>query len=241
MHWFLYIVLVLVGLGLVLFVLAMVQGISARRSAVARGVLPSDRPEGVDYQHELFMLGDSVFSGVAMEYWSESVSFRLGKRLGRDGRDVSCVAKPRWSSGELHEAVAKMFVANPDAAPRRAVVCIGLNDVFRLIPAQRTVANIMQVCALLQAKRRDVELIVVELAPIYELPILSWPLSTLLRWKIRRVNRLLYANVKQAGFTYLCVPPMDDALVAADGLHPSARAHGIMAETFARAFLAQSD
>lgn len=219
---------------LLLSPLLVAQALGVRRRAQslpeARG--PRNGRQGTGPRLRLGIIGDSSAAGVGVASQDQALSGQLVELLARD-------FEVDWFLLATTGATTKSTVRRLSGVTGRSmdliITALGVNDVTRLIPAQRWVSQQQQLFALIETIFEPRQIYVSGMAPIGAFPLLPQPL----RWTLgRHAQKLEAARITalsgQPGLTHMPFNmPLDPALMATDGFHPSAQLYHLWAKDLA--------
>ncbi|MEW9920867.1 SGNH/GDSL hydrolase family protein [Marimonas sp. MJW-29] len=180
----------------------------------------------------LAIVGDSSAAGVGVADQAEALSGQLARVLS-DRHTV------HWHLDALTGATTRSTLERlTEARPQPmdvVIVALGVNDVTRLVPASLWVRQQNRLLDRLRALHAPRRIYLSGMPPIRYFPLLPEPL----RWTLgRHADKLETARIAALSDQPDCthVPfelPLDPALMASDGFHPSARLYTLWAEEMA--------
>jgi lysophospholipase L1-like esterase len=183
-------------------------------------------------------LGDSTAVGVGARN-DGGYPGRLGHRLAAAGlgADLVNLGQSGATSEHLAGAIVERAVIH---RPALVTLGVGMNDLWRLVPAERYAANLARIADRLEATGARV--VVCNLVDLAHAPVarfcealLGIPASAL-GARAHALNEHVHALERRAGFTVVDLHALGDELPAhpeyfsADGFHPSAAGYDRWAE-----------
>ncbi|HTM58526.1 MAG TPA: SGNH/GDSL hydrolase family protein [Candidatus Udaeobacter sp.] len=184
----------------------------------------------------ILALGDSYTIGESVtdaERWPVQLARRLRER-GVDVADPEIIARTGWTTSELDHGIDE---ASPQGTFDLITLLIGVNDQFRGHDAETYRPGFRALLA------RAVRFAGGEASRVIVLSIPDWGVTPFAEGRDRaaiaaaidRFNHVNAEETKRAGARYVDVTPdsraaaTDPSLLAADGLHPSAKMHATWA------------
>jgi lysophospholipase L1-like esterase len=182
------------------------------------------------------VVGDSVAAGVGVDHHEHTVAGRLASLLSAErGGPVGwrVVARSGATAGEVAALLAARR-RDVDAA-EVVVVSVGVNDTLRLHADARWRHELGGLLDDVSAAAPGADVVLLGVPPMGEFPALPTPLRQLLAGRARRLDALGGSVVaERAGVRHLPLTLAVDATsFAADGFHPSAASHALLAEQVA--------
>jgi lysophospholipase L1-like esterase len=225
-----------------LFPVLLAQGLHVRRKALelpeaagARLGEAQPRRARVPQSLRLLVVGDSSAAGVGVAHQREALAEPLARLLAEElGRPVrwQLVARTGMTSLEALALLRETSVAEADVL----VTALGVNDVVRQIPAQRTRDNLdalhqwtVQQCGVRYWLHCAVP-------PMERFPLLPAPLRWLLGAQAELLNRTLQQHLEDQRDRALRRLPdklLQRGLMAADGFHPGTAGYAAWSEALA--------
>lgn len=188
----------------------------------------------VELSNELLVvgLGDSVTAGDGLRGPEETVTARLAARLG-----ATWVVRAR--SGLTSRGIARLLdravAADDVAAADVVVVSVGVNDLTRLTPLplwRRDLGALLARVTALSSGR----VVLLGMPPVRAFPRLPRPVAAVLGARAERMDRVGRDVARRYGVLHLPLPARllePEGAFAADGFHPSARSHDVLARLVA--------
>lgn len=180
----------------------------------------------------LAIIGDSSAAGVGVPRQSEALSGALNQMLAQEF-EVS------WHLDALTGATTQSTLKRlEDAASTPLdviIIALGVNDVTRLIPARTWVKQQQRLIDRLLTLYHPKQIYFSGMAPIEHFPLLPEPLRWTLGRHANKLERHRIAHLATLQNT-THVPfdlPLDPALMASDGFHPSAALYTLWAKEMA--------
>jgi lysophospholipase L1-like esterase len=199
------------------------QGVQVRRTALR---LPdADGLTGHDGELSLYVIGDSVASGVGLEHHGESIAGRLAQLIGAR---YTVVAKSGDTASDTTDLV-RGRLADADVI----VLSIGVNDTKNLHSVRRWRQDLTALLDEVANQVPGVPVVLLGIPPMEVFPAMPRALGLAMGARARVMNRvgravaLGYPTVRRLELTRR---DLTDGAFARDGFHPSALAH----EDFAR-------
>jgi lysophospholipase L1-like esterase len=217
-----------------------VQGAATRRrvprlppaSPPHEGLVP-----GVGVCIKLLAIGESPVAGVGVAGSDEAIAAATARALARlTGRPVA------WRAEGLSGVTAKEAIERllPRIAAEPAdllVIAFGVNDTIAYRSPRAFAGDLAALVAAARDHVGDAAVIIAGVPPFASIPAFPWPLRTILNWRaaaLQAAADLLPERLSRV--TVLRFPAsLGPDLFAADGFHPSPKAHELWGEGIAEA------
>ncbi|EGD56401.1 SGNH/GDSL hydrolase family protein [Gordonia neofelifaecis] len=182
---------------------------------------------------QLVVVGDSVAAGVGVDHHEATVAGQLARRLS-ETYDRTVRWRVRARSGDTAADVVADLDTTSVADADVVVVSIGVNDVKNLHSANRWRSDLTALLTLL-SDAAEAPVLLMALPPIDALPALPAELGGFLAARGRAFDAIAREVCDRIpDVTYVvCEAQFTGEMFAADGFHPSARAHRALADTCA--------
>lgn len=211
------------------------QGLRVRKHAL---VLPEASGErfgvcGAGPALRVLILGDSSAAGVGVETQQQALAGQLVDILSNDYQITWTVLA---QTGGTTASTLYWLQNHPAVSYDVAVVALGVNDVTRSVPLRRWVAQTGQLFDLLGEKFAVRRIYTSALPPLGHFPALPHPLRWLIGLTASRYEKRMAAyqaarsDVERSQLDL----PLDPALMASDGYHPSATVYTLWAQQLAQ-------
>lgn len=183
----------------------------------------------------LVVLGDSVAAGVGVDHHRDTLAGHLAGRLASSRtRALSwqVVALTGATAGDVL-GLAREYEALEAADV--VVVSVGVNDTKNLHPDRRWRAELAALLDYVLAVSPTAEVVLIGIPPMEAFPALPRALATLMGARARRLDAIGRAVAERPRLRRIEVAlEQGVGLFAADGFHPSAEVHALLADRVSR-------
>lgn len=221
-------------LKLLLSPLLIWQGLRVRKHAL---ILPEPTGPrfGVDGNGpplSLLILGDSSAAGVGVPTQDTALAGQLVRELAPNFTVTwDLTARTGATTATTLERVKRLDPNTYDVV----VLAIGVNDITRSVPLNRWLSLNAKLFDLLQSKFKARRIYTSDLPPMGQFPALPQPLRGVIGMTARRYDAAMarYQATRPEITRLQMDAPMDPALMAKDGFHPSAAVYAQWAQALA--------
>lgn len=196
---------------------------------VGRAGQYGDGPAG----RHVVAVGDSVAAGVGVAHGQDTVAGQVAHRLAIPGATWAIHARSGLTARGVVALLDRPGVPEDVAEADVLVLSVGVNDLTALHPLRRWRTDLEALLRRLAVVAPRAAVVLLGMPPVETFPALPRPLRDVLATRAERMDRVGVDTARRHGVLHL---PLDAELLevadafAADGFHPSARAHARLAE-----------
>lgn len=222
-----------------------VQGLRVKRSTPslpeAEGTTGSIGPDNGERRMQLAVVGDSLAAGAGVDHHRDTVAGQLAAELAAAYDvpvDWQVHAHTGLTAGGVRLLCAELDLSQADVV----LLSVGPNDSKNLHTLRRWRRELAALLDALLQSAPHADLVIVGAPPMDEFPALPEPLASVLGARAARVDAAAQGvlasrpRVHRVDFEL----PGDTDMFAADGFHPSAMGHRLLAHVAATALIGSS-
>ena len=174
------------------------------------------------------VVGDSVAAGVGVATGAETVA--AGIASAAPGSSWSIRARSGLDAAGVTALLDDPAAADDLARADVVVVSVGVNDLVAGHGPQRWRTDLGRLLSRVRTAAPGARVVLLGMPPLGEFPALPRPLRSVLARRARAIDVVGAAVASASGVLHLPMPLAEgDGMFAADGFHPSAAAHALVA------------